>query len=64
MVAPVQPSYYAAPLPMPVPALAPAASVACESERFQAAWQALLDSGEQITFEALQLQLVVAAWES
>ncbi len=25
---------------------------------------ALLDSGEQITFEALQLQLVVAAWES
>ena len=56
----------------PVPAYAPApqpesgqpAPVACESERFQAAWQALLDSGEQITFEALQLQLVVAAWES
>jgi sigma-54-specific transcriptional regulator len=35
-----------------------------ESERFHAAWKALLDSGEQITFEALQLQLVLAAWES
>jgi sigma-54-specific transcriptional regulator len=35
-----------------------------DSERFHAAWQALLDSGEQITFEALQLQLVMTAWES
>ena len=61
MVAPVQPSYYAAPF---APEPAPAVPAACESERFQAAWQALLDSGEQITFEALQLQLVVAAWES
>ncbi|OON63221.1 Fis family transcriptional regulator [Massilia sp. KIM] len=58
--APAPPSYFgafapAAPAP---PAAAP------ESERFRAAWQALLDSGEQITFEALQLQLVLAAWES
>ena len=66
MVAPVQPAFYAAPSApsAPAPEPEPAAPVACESERFQAAWQALLDSGEQITFEALQLQLVVAAWES
>ncbi|WP_137174085.1 sigma-54-dependent Fis family transcriptional regulator [Massilia sp. HP4] len=63
MVAPVPPAFYAAPA-VPAPEPEPAAPVACESERFQAAWQALLDSGEQITFEALQLQLVVAAWES
>jgi sigma-54-specific transcriptional regulator len=46
----------APPLPEPPPVR--------ESERFHAAWKALLDSGEQITFEALQLQLVLAAWES
>jgi sigma-54-specific transcriptional regulator len=50
----------AAPAPEPEPEPAPVR----ESERFHAAWQALLDSGEQITFEALQLQLVLAAWES
>lgn len=63
----VQPAYFAAPAAPAAPAEPepkPPAVVACESERFQAAWQALLDSGEQITFEALQLQLVVAAWES
>jgi len=43
--------------PEPLPSLR-------ESDRFHAAWQALLDSGEQITFEALQLQLVLTAWES
>lgn len=67
MVAPAPPAYFAAPsapIPPVAPEPAPPAAVACESERFQAAWQALLDSGEQITFEALQLQLVVAAWES
>jgi len=58
-----QPSYHVAPA-TPLPEPEPAAATACKSERFQAAWQALLDSGEQITFEALQLQLVVAAWES
>lgn len=35
-----------------------------ESERFHAAWQALLASGEAITFEALKLELVLAASES
>ncbi|MDY0973478.1 sigma-54 dependent transcriptional regulator [Massilia sp. CFBP9012] len=67
MVAPAQPVYFAAPsapLQPSMPEPEPPAAIACESERFQAAWQALLDSGEQITFEALQLQLVVAAWES
>jgi sigma-54-specific transcriptional regulator len=66
VLAPAQPAYFAptATAPAPVVEPEPPASVACESERFQAAWQALLDSGEQITFEALQLQLVVAAWES
>lgn len=59
----LQPSYHVAPA-TPLPEPEPATATACESERFQAAWQALLDSGEQITFEALQLQLVVAAWES
>lgn len=63
MAAPVQPVFHVSPA-IPAPEPEPAAPVACESERFQAAWQALLDSGEQITFEALQLQLVVAAWES
>ncbi len=70
--APAQPPMFAAPaapvLPDPAPmTLAPAAPKPApqrESERFHAAWQALLDSGEQITFEALQLQLVLAAWES
>jgi sigma-54-specific transcriptional regulator len=52
----------AAPAPEPEPETEPAPVL--ESERFHAAWQALLDSGEQITFEALQLQLVLAAWES
>jgi sigma-54-specific transcriptional regulator len=52
----------AAPAPEPEPEPEPAP--VRESERFHAAWQALLDSGEQITFEALQLQLVLAAWES
>jgi len=61
--APSQPLYHVAPT-APLPEPEPVAATACESERFQAAWQALLDSGEQITFEALQLQLVVAAWES
>ncbi|MBB3225251.1 sigma-54 interaction domain-containing protein [Pseudoduganella umbonata] len=46
------------------PAPLPDATPVRESERFHAAWQALLDSGEQITFEALQLQLVMTAWES
>ena len=66
VIAPAQPAYFPppAPVPVPPPEPEPPAAVACESERFQAAWQALLDSGEQITFEALQLQLVVAAWES
>ncbi|WP_208279929.1 sigma-54 interaction domain-containing protein [Massilia oculi] len=64
--APAPPVYFAPPAPVsaPTPEPEPPTAVACESERFQAAWQALLDSGEQITFEALQLQLVVAAWES
>ena len=47
----------ALPEPEPLPSLR-------ELDRFHAAWQALLDSGEQITFEALQLQLVLTAWES
>jgi len=67
MVVAAQPAYLAAPSAVFVPAAPepePPVAVACESERFQAAWQALLASGEQITFEALQLQLVVAAWES
>jgi sigma-54-specific transcriptional regulator len=66
VIASAQPVYFAPPASVPAPAVEPEPppSVACESERFQAAWQALLDSGEQITFEALQLQLVVAAWES
>ena len=66
VIAPAPPVYFAPPAPVsaPPPEPEPPAAVACESERFQAAWQALLDSGEQITFEALQLQLVVAAWES
>ena len=66
VIAPAPPVYFAPPAPVsaPPPEPEPHAAVACESERFQAAWQALLDSGEQITFEALQLQLVVAAWES
>jgi len=63
MVAPAPPAFHIAPT-APAPEPEPAAPAACECERFQAAWQALLDSGEQITFEALQLQLVVAAWES
>ena len=61
VVAPMQPVYFA---PAPAPEPAPEPAPVCEAQRFQAAWQALLDSGEQITFEALQLQLVVAAWES
>ncbi|WP_313168878.1 sigma-54 interaction domain-containing protein [Massilia oculi] len=68
VIAPAPPVYFAPSAPAtasaPPPEPEPPAAVACESERFQAAWQALLDSGEQITFEALQLQLVVAAWES
>ena len=52
------------PAPVSVPEPAPAPAPVPQSERFHAAWQALLDSGEQITFEALQLQLVLAAWES
>jgi sigma-54-specific transcriptional regulator len=52
---------YLAPPPAPEPPPPPPLR---ESERFHAAWKALLDSGEQITFEALQLQLVLAAWES
>ncbi|MDY0961071.1 sigma-54 dependent transcriptional regulator [Massilia sp. CFBP9026] len=66
VIAPAPPVYFApaAPVSAPPPEPEPSAPVACESDRFQAAWQALLDSGEQITFEALQLQLVVAAWES
>lgn len=31
--------------------------------RFARAWQALLDSGEAVAFEALQQELVCAAWE-
>ncbi len=69
--APVQPPVFAAPAApvFPEPAAAPAEPEPelvpqRQSERFHAAWQALLDSGEQITFEALQLQLVLAAWES
>jgi sigma-54-specific transcriptional regulator len=58
----------AAVAPEPVaPGAAPAvveAPVVRESERFHAAWQALLASGEAITFEALQLELVLAAWEN
>jgi sigma-54-specific transcriptional regulator len=54
--APAMPAAFAEPEPVAAPVR--------ESERFHAAWQALLDSGEQITFEALQLQLVLAAWES
>ena len=33
------------------------------AERFARAWQALLDSGEAVAFEALQQELVCAAWE-
>ena len=33
------------------------------TERFARAWQALLDSGEAVEFEAMQQQLVRAAWE-
>ena len=48
-------AFVAAPPPEPPPT---------ESARFHSAWQALLASGEMITFEALQLELVLAAWES
>jgi sigma-54-specific transcriptional regulator len=54
---------YAAPGATPT-APEPAPPAISESERFHAAWKSLLDSGEQITFEALQLQLVMAAWEA
>jgi sigma-54-specific transcriptional regulator len=37
---------------------------ASQTERFRTAWQALLDSTESVTFDALQLELVVAAWEN
>ncbi|WP_083411766.1 sigma-54 interaction domain-containing protein [Janthinobacterium sp. 1_2014MBL_MicDiv] len=33
------------------------------AERFARAWQALLDSGEAVAFEAMQQELVRAAWE-
>ena len=33
------------------------------AERFARAWQALLDSGEAVEFEAMQQELVRAAWE-
>ena len=55
---------WAEPAAQPVPDPLAGMAEVRESERFHAAWQALLDSGEQITFEALQLQLVLAAWES
>jgi sigma-54-specific transcriptional regulator len=58
------PAAFVVPLSAPVPEPEPEPVPVRESERFHAAWQALLDSGEQITFEALQLQLVLAAWES
>jgi sigma-54-specific transcriptional regulator len=50
---------------VPAPVVAEAVPApASESSRFHSAWQALLASGEMITFEALQLELVLAAWES
>ena len=62
--------------PVPVPdAWAGGADIACAAhgaagqddvlaaERFARAWQALLDSGEAVAFEALQQELVCAAWE-
>ena len=62
--APVSAHAYAhAPASVPAGEAAPAPAMR-ESERFHAAWQALLASGEAITFEALQLELVLAAWES
>ncbi|WP_020656067.1 sigma-54 interaction domain-containing protein [Massilia niastensis] len=63
-LAPAMPACLAAPAPLPLSEPEPGIAPVRESERFHAAWQALLDSGEQITFEALQLQLVLAAWES
>ena len=44
--------------------LAVAAPAVSEAVRFHSAWHALLASGEVITFEELQLELVLAAWES
>ncbi|MGZ3238303.1 MAG: sigma-54 interaction domain-containing protein [Burkholderiaceae bacterium] len=35
-----------------------------EVSHFRAAWNALLESGKEIQFEALQQELVLAAWES
>jgi transcriptional regulator with PAS, ATPase and Fis domain len=35
-----------------------------ELSRFRAAWDALLESGDEVPFEALQQDMVLAAWES
>ena len=52
--------------PPPSPALSPQAEPAPQAsalQAFQHAWQALLVSDEDIAFEALQQELVLAAWE-
>ncbi|NGZ87331.1 sigma-54 interaction domain-containing protein [Duganella aceris] len=67
--APPSPDTAAAPAPAPaapaqtVATIAPPA-VADAAAAFHAAWQALLASGQTIEFEALQQELVLAAWES
>jgi sigma-54-specific transcriptional regulator len=51
----------------PTAAAAPPAAAAAAIDAataFREAWQALLDSGETIEFEALQQELVLAAWEN
>lgn len=42
----------------------PVAQPATAMERFRRAWRELLDSGEEIQFEELERELVLAAWES